>query len=42
MEDLQRLGELQANTENLGIVLDRLRVYLREDALIAEAQRAKD
>ena len=42
MDELQRLGELQANTQNLRIVLDRARVYLREDSLIAEAQRARD
>jgi hypothetical protein len=42
MEELQRLGELQANTQNLRIVLDRLRIYLREDRLIMEAQQGKD
>ena len=42
MDDLQRLGDLQANTQNLRIVLDRMRIYLREDRLIAEAQAGKD
>jgi hypothetical protein len=42
MEELQRLGELQANTQNLRIVLDRVRIYLREDRLIMEAQQGKD
>jgi hypothetical protein len=42
MEDLQKLGELQANTQNLRIVLDRLRVYLREDEQVAGAQRGSD
>jgi hypothetical protein len=42
MEDLQKLGDLQANTQNLRIVLDRLRVYLREDGMIADAQRGSD
>ena len=39
MDELQRLGDLQANTQNLRIVLDRLRIYLREDGLILEAQK---
>ena len=42
MDELQRLGDLQANTQNLRIVLDRLRIYLREDGLIMEAQKGND
>ena len=40
MDDLDRVREDSGNEHNLAIVLDALRLYDREDALIREAREA--